>query len=163
MLLCAWPAASQYAGSAACEPCHAAEFRAHAASPHAHALAPSPPGSPGKWAFGAGAKAITYVGRTKDGGYVELGRSFYSRTQAFGATPGHANDADLPYPALAAGASIARCFRCHSTGNMRLGDGLSLQPAESGVGCEACHGPGARHIAAGGGPGTIGNPSRLNA
>lgn len=134
----------------------------HSASPHAHALAPSPPGRPGEWAFGAGVKAITYVGRTS-GGYLELGRSYYASTHAFGVTPGHANGADLPYPALAAGASLARCLRCHSTGPLRLGEGLSLEPAENGIGCEACHGPGARHIAAGGDPRTIGNPARLNA
>ena len=94
---------------------------------------------------------------------MERGSSYYTRTHAFGPTPGHPNGADLPYPALAAGASVARCFRCHSTGPLRLGEGAKVAPAENGIGCEACHGPGARHIATGGDPQAIGNPGRLNA
>ncbi len=158
-----WPAAAQYAGSAACAPCHASEYRVQPASPHAHALAPAPAGSPGEWAFGAGVKAVTYVSRTPQAGYVERGRSYYSRTGSFAPTPGHPDGADLPYPALAPGASVARCFRCHSTGTLTLGGSGAIQPAENGVGCEACHGPGAQHIASGGDPKAIGNPARLNA
>ncbi|HEX3878751.1 MAG TPA: multiheme c-type cytochrome, partial [Bryobacteraceae bacterium] len=148
VFLFAAPSAAQYVGSAACAKCHAAEFRAQSASAHAHALAAAPSGSPGEWAFGAGKKAVTYVGRTADG-YVEKGRSYFSRTHAFGDTPGHANGADLPYPTLAAGASVARCFRCHSTGALRLGANSEILPSENGVTCEACHGPGARHAATG--------------
>jgi hypothetical protein len=162
-LPCVWPAAAQYVGSAACKQCHPTEYRDQSGSPHAHALAPAPAGSPGQWAFGAGVKAITYVGWTPAGGYVERGRSYYSKTRAFGPTPGHVDGGDLPYPALAAGASAARCFRCHSTGSLRLGADVSIAPAENGVGCEACHGPGAEHIAAGGDSAAIGNPARLNA
>jgi tetratricopeptide (TPR) repeat protein len=98
-----------------------------------------------------------------DGKYIESGRSYYARTQAFGVTPGHTNGADLPYPALAAGASVARCLRCHSTGSLGLDAGLAIRPSENGIGCEACHGPGAQHIALGGAPEVIGNPGRMNA
>ena len=56
-----------------------------------------------------------------------------------------------------------RCFRCHSTGQPTLSAGFAIQPAEFGIRCEACHGPGAAHIAAGGGGATIRNPKRLNA
>ena len=89
--------------------------------------------------------------------------SYYAATQALAPTPGHKDAADLPYPAMAPGASIVRCFRCHSTGPLRFGAGFAIEPAEDGVRCEACHGPGADHVKAGGGASTIGNPKRLNA
>ena len=38
------------------------------------------------------------------------------------------------------------CFGCHSTG-ARRGDKLQLDAYEYGVQCEACHGPGASHVA----------------
>lgn len=41
-----------------------------------------------------------------------------------------------------------RCFQCHSTGPLALGDGFTLRPRELGVRCEACHGPGRSHVQA---------------
>jgi tetratricopeptide (TPR) repeat protein len=46
---------------------------------------------------------------------------------------------------------------------MTFSSGFAIQPAQYGIRCEACHGPGAAHVAAGGGAGTIRNPKRLNA
>ena len=163
LLLCANDLSAQYAGSAACRECHSAEFQSHVHSPHARALAAGKPGDPGEWAFGAGQKAVTYVSRTSDEWYVERGLSLYASTGRLAPTPGHKGSEDLPYPALGPGASVARCFRCHSTGALRLNLDRAIQPAELGIGCEACHGPGKTHITAGGDPKTIGNPGRLNA
>ena len=39
------------------------------------------------------------------------------------------------------------CFACHSTGAVR-GHQLQLEKMSPGVTCEACHGPGERHLAA---------------
>ena len=154
---------AQYVGSAACRQCHANNFELQSRSAHAHALSLAPPGSPGKWAFGAGRQATTYVTRVDEDWYVEHGLSYYSSTQTLGPTPGHTGARDLPYPAMAPGASIVRCFRCHSTGPLRFGPGFAIEPAEDGVRCEACHGPGAEHVKSGGGAATIRNPARLNA
>lgn len=41
-----------------------------------------------------------------------------------------------------------RCFQCHSTGRLWLGARMKIVPAEYGVRCEACHGPGAAHVEA---------------
>jgi predicted CXXCH cytochrome family protein len=44
----------------------------------------------------------------------------------------------------------ARCAECHATGYRRNYDGTrryAPEMAEIGVGCEACHGPGAEHVA----------------
>jgi tetratricopeptide (TPR) repeat protein len=163
LLLCACKLDAQYVGSSACRECHPQEFDRQSRSAHARALSPAGSGSPGEWAFGAGEKAITYVSRTGEDWYVERGLSYYPSTSAWGPTPGHKDAADLPYPALAPGASVVRCFRCHSTGQPLFGAGFAIEPAEGGVRCEACHGPGADHVKAGGGATTIGNPKRLNA
>ncbi len=154
---------AQYVGSQSCEGCHPAQFAAQAESEHAHALAPAKPGSPGEWAFGAGLKAITYVSHKDEETYVERAASYYASTKAMGVTPGHKAGVDLDYPTFHQTTSALRCFRCHSTGDLKLSSGFAIQPAQLGIRCEACHGPGAAHIAAGGGAGTIRNPKRLNA
>jgi tetratricopeptide (TPR) repeat protein len=154
---------AQYAGSRQCQSCHSDQFAAQAKSEHAKALAPAAPGSPGEWAFGAGRKAITYVSQTDEETYVERADSYYASSKSMGVTPGHQAGVDLVYPTFAPSTSATRCFRCHSTGDLTLSAGFALRPAENGIHCEVCHGPGAAHVAAGGGAATIRNPKRLNA
>ena len=154
---------AQFAGSKACAGCHAAQYRTQSKSGHAHALALAPAGSPGHWAFGAGAKAITYVSQADEDWYVEHGMSYYPAKKAMAATPGHANGGDLRFRTFDPVASVLRCFRCHSTGPLSLGQGHSIQPAEPGVHCESCHGDGAAHVKSNGAAGTIFNPKRLSA
>ena len=77
-------------------------------------------------------------------------------------TPGHTNSEGLRYRTFDPVASILRCFRCHSTGTLRLDAALSVQPSELGVHCESCHGPGAAHVKSPGAKGTIRNPGKLN-
>jgi tetratricopeptide (TPR) repeat protein len=132
-------------------------------SEHAHALAPATPGSPGEWAFGAGRKAITYVSHKDEETYRERAASYYASTKSMGVTPGHKAGIDLEYPTFDPTTSALRCFRCHSTGDLKLSSGFAIQPAQFGIRCEACHGPGAAHVAGGGGGDTIRNPKRLNA
>ena len=89
VLVCAAAAAGQYAGSQACRVCHLNKFTSQSSTAHARALALAPLGSPGLWAFGAGTKAITYVSPAGEETYVEHGKTFYTKTKSFGATPGH--------------------------------------------------------------------------
>ena len=49
------------------------------------------------------------------------------------------------------------CFGCHATGYAVL----RKEYVEPGVGCEACHGTGRKHVDSGGAAGTIVNPARL--
>ena len=153
----------QYAGSQACRSCHTHQFEQQSRSEHAHALALAPPGSPGHWAFGAGAKAVTYVSHVSTEWYIEHGLSYYTATKALALTPGHSNAEGLRYRTFDPGSSILRCFRCHSTGPLRLGTDWSVEPSELGVHCESCHGPGEAHVASRGKAGTIQNPGRLKA
>ena len=111
---------------------------------------------------------MTYVSRAQDGWYVEQGLSYYARTKSLALTPGHANGKGVRYRTFDPGAAILRCFQCHSTGTLSLGTRESIQPAELGVRCEACHGPGAAHIKAahmksGGSRSAITSPGRLSA
>src|SRR6266403_932569 len=71
--------ASDYAGAASCAKCHPTQFTAQSSSAHARALAPSKPGQPGLWAFGAGVQAITFVSRLDADTYVELDQTWYRK------------------------------------------------------------------------------------
>ena len=151
---------AQYIGSEACRACHSAQFTSQSKTGHAHALAPATKGSPGQWAFGAGAVAITYVSQADEDGYIEHGLSYYASIRSMALTPGHASASDRRYRTFDPVASVLRCFRCHSTGPLTLGPRYSIQPSELGVRCESCHGPGEAHVKA---AGSILNPGKLPA
>ena len=159
---------AQNAGSLVCRSCHPDKFASQSKSGHARALAPAPPGSPGNWAFGAGEKATTYVSQKDAETIVEHGLTYYAATKSLGITPGHETATDTAYRTFDPVGTALRCFRCHSTGPVNLLAGYKVQPSEPGVHCEACHGPGlkhvnAKHVAAKGAPGSILNPKRLGA
>jgi Cytochrome c554 and c-prime len=132
---------------------------------------------PVDWAFGAGDQAVTFVSRLDEEHYVELRASYYSALDAVALTPGHQSyrPRDLPgalgvrYKTFSPRSEILSCFGCHSTGMPSLGGQLEIRPAELGVRCEACHGPGRKHvnlISGGdidGARRAIGNPARLKA
>jgi Tfp pilus assembly protein PilF len=158
LVLLALPLQAQYVGGQACQPCHAAKFESQSKTGHAHALAP---GKQSQWAFGAGAKAITFVDQTSDDTIAEHGLSYYTATKSMGITPGHADATDIVYRTFDPVGTALRCFRCHSTGPITLAPGYKVQPSELGIHCEACHGPGAAHVSARGASGTIQNPTRL--
>ncbi len=131
---------------------------------------------PIQWAFGAGDQAVTFVSQIDEDQYVEHHFSYYSAIRSFEATPGHG--ANQPRSAREAAGVLYRpfdpepkimaCFQCHSTGRLSLGPKMDIQPGELGVRCEACHGPGGRHVEAAqrGDVGKlrelIGNPRRLS-
>ncbi|MBI2687680.1 MAG: hypothetical protein HYX27_15320 [Acidobacteria bacterium] len=120
---------------------------------------------PMEWAFGSGHQAVTFVSRGNERLYIEHYLTYYPLLGKFGPTPGQGNidpqnlaeAAGLLYPASDPQTGIAGCFECHSTGGLQ-----ALEPAENGVRCEACHGPGAAH-AVSGGKAAIVNPKRFTA
>ena len=136
---------ADYAGPAVCAKCHPAEAEAQAKSAHAHAIARSQAPQPGDWAFGAGEQAITFVTRIDAEHYLEEGRSWFRRSNAFGRTPGAASDAGTKYRIFDPDAGILRCFSCHSTGPLGQSAAGAIEIQEPGVRCEACHGPAAAH------------------
>ena len=151
--------AQDFAGSRSCAACHSGIARSQSATHHAQALGRT---SDGRWAFGAGAQAVTYVAQTDEDTYVEYGLSWYRKIGELSLTPGHASPDGIAYRTFAPDADIMRCFQCHSTGRLRLDASRAIEPGQPGVRCETCHGPGAAH-AAQPSPANIRNPARLTA
>lgn len=138
------PETGRFAGAKVCASCHPDQAESQGATHHARALAKAPDG---RWAFGAGAQAITYVSQAGEDAYLEHGLSWYRRKDGLDLTPGHREQRGVSYRTFAADSAILRCFNCHSTGALSLKTGWSLDPGEPGVRCESCHGPGAVHAA----------------
>jgi hypothetical protein len=103
---------------------------------------------PAVWAFGF-KNGQTYI-LEKDGAYFESRLSFFTKTHSLDITPGHSPEApkDLE-AALGRKMSVDRakdCFRCHTTAAF-TSKVFEPEKASPGVTCEACHGPGAAHVA----------------
>lgn len=99
-----------------------------------------------QWAFGSGEVGQSYLWQ-KDGGYRETRFNYFETLDGFDGTPGRMRGAPLSID-MAVGRTVEpfeakTCFACHTT-NMSA-DMKTIVP---GVGCEACHGPGADHVAA---------------
>jgi hypothetical protein len=102
------------------------------------------------WAFGNGEYGQTYI--LKDGGhYTESRLSYYTSLHALDVTTGHSPEIPSSLQKafgnpLSADTS-QHCFSCHTTEAVVSG---AFQPEKAipGVTCEACHGPGAKHVAA---------------
>lgn len=102
------------------------------------------------FAFGFGLVGQTYV-LGRNGSYYESRVTFYPAIHGLDFTlghyrsvPGKLEDA-LGNPLSPADA--IRCFSCHTTAAV-IGQKLDVRGLIPGVTCEACHGPGARHVAA---------------
>jgi len=102
------------------------------------------------WAFGLGELSQTYVLHRK-GEYLESRLSYFNSLQGLDVTPGH--DATPPESIERAlgnpvdSETLPRCFGCHTTAST-IGGVFDPEHATMGITCEACHGPGARHVAA---------------
>ena len=121
------------------------------------------------WALGSGHMGQTFLYQ-KNAQFYESHVSFYNAAQALDITPGQPRT----IPATledAVGRAIppneARlCFGCHTTSSTAKNQ-FDPSAAYLGVTCEACHGPGAQHIAAARaktekrGSGLIFNPAQL--
>jgi hypothetical protein len=123
-----------------------------------------------EWAFGAGEIGQTYL-LEKDGVYTESRLSYYNALSALDITIGQATDA-TPDIEKALGHRLTHdtaqhCFTCHTT-TVVTSNVFEPEKAIPGVTCEACHGPGGRHVAAmtaqhyEEASGTITNPKRLS-
>ena len=102
------------------------------------------------WSFGVGRMGQTYL-YEQDGNYYEAHVSYYSAVQALDITPGQSRSTAGTLES-AAGRRMSTdetelCFGCHTTGSMLKGQ-FDPGSISLGVTCEACHGPGASHVAA---------------
>lgn len=119
------------------------------------------------YAFGEGKTGQTYILQYEGGLYESL-LSFYKEIGGLDFTIGAARGVP-PSLRQALGRKlsdneVSNCFSCHSTGGVSGGQ-IHLDRLIPGIRCEACHGPGGQHAAAGkaGEPNAklIFNPGRL--
>lgn len=102
------------------------------------------------YCFGQGKSGQTYVYEYGNGKY-ESRVSFYTAIDGLDFTLGYAKD--IPANLVeAAGRKLSvdearNCFQCHTTG-AAINHQLNLEKMVPGVNCEACHGPGEKHVAA---------------
>ncbi len=102
------------------------------------------------WAFGQGQAGQTYVFQRNDAFY-ESRVSFYNALRGLDLTMGAAGSKPKSLDEAAGrrmdAAGARDCFACHSTGAV-FEARLHLERMSPGVGCESCHGPGEKHVAA---------------
>jgi hypothetical protein len=100
------------------------------------------------WAFGRIGQSWLFE---RDGRLYESRMSYYGSIQALDFTPAHAlpapRDVEEAMARAVDDSEARRCFACHTTAST-TDNALDLAHLVSGVTCEACHGPGARHVAA---------------
>ena len=100
------------------------------------------------WAFGVGQVGQSFLFE-RDGTFHEARVSYYDAVHALDVTPGRAKDTPRDVSEAmsrpVSGAEVRRCFGCHTTAPATAG---TFDPAAAtpGVTCEACHGPGRRHV-----------------
>ena len=120
------------------------------------------------YAFGQGKAGQTYVLQYENGLYESL-VSYYNEIKGLDFTIGAVRGVP-PSLKQALGRrlpenEVSNCFSCHSTGGVSGGQ-VHFDKITPGIRCEACHGPGGQHAAAGkaGEPNAklIFNPGRLS-
>jgi len=106
--------------------------------------------APIDWAFGSGEVAQTYVLKRNDR-FLESRLTYYTSLMALGITTGHSarvpNNIEEALGDPIDAAVVPRCFGCHTTGSTTSGK-FDPDHATLGLTCEACHGPGVKHVTA---------------
>jgi hypothetical protein len=102
------------------------------------------------YCFGQGKVGQTYSFR-HNGSFYESRISYYSGVDGLDFTIGQRRSIPTSLEEAlgraVAPAETRSCFGCHSTGAVN-GSQFTLDQLIPGIGCEACHGPGEKHIAA---------------
>lgn len=101
------------------------------------------------WAFGTGRVGQSFLFAPKDGTFREARVTYFSTLQNLHFTPARGfstvnSPAEAMYRVVGA-AEVQRCFGCHTTASF-TGDRLDEENLFLGVTCEACHGPGTKHV-----------------
>jgi hypothetical protein len=111
------------------------------------------------YAFGVTGRYVTMVGRDGEKKYRVARMSHYHNKEGTGWTPTFGSEPSIDLAERVRGETVdvrdgvVRCVYCHVTrsGNFRQPppeSGIGPEAADTGIGCERCHGPGGNHIAA---------------
>jgi hypothetical protein len=121
------------------------------------------------WALGSAHMGQTFL-YEQDGKFFESHLSYFAAPESLDITPGQprTTPANLEQAAgrVLSTEETHKCFGCHTTGSSAQ-NSFAPDGAVPGVTCEACHGPGAKHVAAARahtekrGSGLIFNPAQL--
>lgn len=132
------------------------------------------------WAFGIGRAGQSYLFKKDDGKFYEARVTYFDTLRTIDFTPARAltspKDIDEAMYRPVGEDEVMRCFGCHTTASNVIatdtGEKFDEKALMLGVTCEACHGAGARHVAAaqaaqlagisGESPGDIFNPAKLS-
>jgi tetratricopeptide (TPR) repeat protein len=108
------------------------------------------------YAFGTSNRYVTMVGRDGDGGCRAIRRSLFheGKQTGWGRTSGDAGNTNKTEQVrgqpITVRDGVVRCLFCHVTNPREFRDpdkdGPGPEAADSGIGCERCHGPGTNHI-----------------
>jgi hypothetical protein len=100
------------------------------------------------WAFGDGKVGQSFLFE-RDGAFQEARVSYYESVRRLDFTPSRALETpanlDEAMARRVGPVEIRRCFACHTTAATTEGV-FDSSAATPGVTCEACHGPGRRHV-----------------
>jgi len=103
------------------------------------------------WAFGSGSVGQSYLFEKPDGDFYEARVSYFGSLGALEFTPGRAlsspDSLEQAADRWVRPEETFKCFSCHPTGST-IGGKFEQTHLILGVTCEACHGPGKRHVEA---------------
>jgi hypothetical protein len=106
--------------------------------------------SPLLWAFGTPLFGQSYLFKRTDGNIYEARVTYFKNLKSLGFTPSrdllHPKNVEQAMDRLVPPSEVKQCFSCHSTAAVIDGQ-FDEQHLIPGVTCEACHGPGAKHVA----------------
>jgi hypothetical protein len=103
------------------------------------------------WAFGTGQVGQSYLFKKADGNFYEARATYFDTLKNLHFTPDRAltsaKDLEEAMYRPVDISEIRRCFACHTTASS-IADHFDEKNLVTGISCEACHGPGAKHVAA---------------
>lgn len=106
---------------------------------------------PLEWAFGSGKRSVGFLNRMNPEWHFQAAYELFPKAKRFHLGPGlarvRASTVKEAAGTLVDRRETARCFGCHATGAVSFGDNGAVEVRETGVQCEACHGPGEAHAA----------------
>jgi hypothetical protein len=104
--------------------------------------------APLTWSFGDGHVGQSYLFE-RDGNVYESRASYFDSLKGLEFTPGRKltdpQNVEQAMSRAVSGDELVRCFSCHATATT-ISEKLDRSRVIAGISCEACHGPGLKHV-----------------